>query len=173
MNIIQNAFDAVNDGGEVILQYYKSKKDFIIQISDNGIGMTDEELQKAVDPFYTDGLKHEKRKVGLGLPLLYDACKTTGGRLLIESEENRGTTVTATLGLSHFDRQPMGDIVGVILLLVSGNPNIDFTFTSSKNGNRYVFSTKKVIEVLDGISINAPEVVKMLREMIVSNLEEL
>ena len=37
--------------------------------------MTDEELKKAVDPFYTDGLKHKKRKVGLGLPFMIQAVQ--------------------------------------------------------------------------------------------------
>ncbi len=170
MDIAQNSITASATLIEIAVEEDSGKDLMTIMIKDNGKGMSPEMLMKVTDPYTTS---RTTRKVGLGLPLLYDACKSTGGRLLIESMEGRGTTVTATLGLSHIDRQPLGDIVGVIVLLVSGNPSIDFIFTGSKNANQYVFSTQEVKEVLDGIPINAPEVVKMLREMIASNLEEL
>ena len=46
MNILQNAFDAVNKDGEVILQYQKIKNDLVIQVSDNGIGISSDTTKK-------------------------------------------------------------------------------------------------------------------------------
>jgi hypothetical protein len=141
-----------------------------IEISDNGKGMSPEVLQRVTDPYTTS---RTTRKVGLGLPLLKDACRLSGGSLVVESTEGKGTSVTATLGLSHIDRQPMGDIAGVVILLVSANPDIEFTYSHSVNGNTFVFDTQEVKEALDGLPLNSPEVIKMLREMISLNLDEL
>ena len=141
-----------------------------IEISDDGRGMKPEVLAGVIDPYTTS---RTTRKVGLGLPLLNDACKSTGGRLTIESELGKGTTVVATLGLSHIDRQPLGDIAGVLVLLITANPLIRFIYTHKRNGNAYEIDTLDVIEILDGIPINSPQVGKMLKEMINSNLDEL
>jgi two-component system NtrC family sensor kinase len=65
MNIIQNAFDAVTIKGEVIVQYYKSKSDLIIQISDNGMGMSGELQRKIFDLYFTT----KKEGNGLGLSI--------------------------------------------------------------------------------------------------------
>jgi nitrogen fixation/metabolism regulation signal transduction histidine kinase len=49
------------------------------EVKDNGKGMTKEELQRAVDPFVTDGVKHPHRKIGLGLPFLIQTAEQSGG----------------------------------------------------------------------------------------------
>lgn len=141
-----------------------------IEITDDGRGMKPEVLAGVIDPYTTS---RTTRKVGLGLPLLNDACKITGGRLTIESELGKGTKVMATLGLNHIDRQPLGDIAGVLVLLITANPLIRFIYSHKKNGNVYEIDTLEVNEILDGIPINSPQVGKMLKEMINSNLDEL
>ncbi|MDD2277940.1 MAG: ATP-binding protein [Bacteroidales bacterium] len=141
-----------------------------IEITDDGKGMPPEVLAGVMDPYTTS---RTTRKVGLGLPLLNDACKSTGGKLSIDSELGKGTEVLATLGLTHIDRQPLGDMAGVIVMLITANPLIRFIYTHTKNGNEYKLDTLEVNEVLDGMPINTPQVGKMLKEMISSNLEEL
>lgn len=141
-----------------------------IEIEDNGKGIPAEMLQNVKDPYSTT---RTTRRVGMGLPLLNDACWISGGELEIESREGAGTKVTATLGLNHIDRQPIGDMAGVIVLLVSANPKIEFQYTHIKGENTFSFSTEEVKEVLEGLPLNSPEVVKTLREMIKLNLDEL
>jgi hypothetical protein len=141
-----------------------------ITIEDNGNGMSPEVLNKVIDPYTTS---RTTRKVGMGLPLLNDACQMAGGKLKVDSEKGKGTKVTAILGLNHFDRQPMGDIAGVVVLLVSANPLIDFVYSHTINGNTYLFDTIEVKEVLEDLPINSLQVIKMLREMISVNLDEL
>jgi len=94
-----------------------------IEIKDDGRGMDGEVLQKVLDPFYTT---KTVRRVGLGLPLLKDAADRSGGTFQMESQENSGTTVKATFGLRHLDRQPLGEIINVIIILIISNSNIDF-----------------------------------------------
>ncbi len=93
LNIIQNAFDAVNNGGEVILQYYKSKKDFIIQVSDNGIGISPEQQKKIFDLYFTT----KKDGNGLGLSISQKIISQHNGSISVSSIVNNGTTIKIIL----------------------------------------------------------------------------
>ena len=88
LNIIQNAFDAVNSGGEVIVQYYKAKKDFIIQVSDNGIGISPEQQKKIFDLYFTT----KKDGNGLGLSISQKIISQHSGSISVSSNVNTGTT---------------------------------------------------------------------------------
>ncbi|MDD3891617.1 MAG: ATP-binding protein, partial [Bacteroidales bacterium] len=100
-------------------------------------------------------------------------CRSTSGKLSIESELGIGTKVMATLGLTHIDRQPLGDIAGVVVILIIANPQLRFIYSHSKDDNLFSLDTNEVKEILDGVPIETPEVGKMIKEMISSNLEEL
>lgn len=88
MNILQNAFDAVNKGGEVTLQYYQAKNDFVILITDNGIGITTEQQKKIFDLYYTS----KKDGNGLGLSISQKIISQHNGLISVSSEVNKGTT---------------------------------------------------------------------------------
>ena len=75
-------------------------------ITDDGCGMTKEQVERVTDPFYTS---RTTRKVGLGVPFFKFAAESTGGSFSIESEPGKGTTVTAIFTLNHIDRMPLGD----------------------------------------------------------------
>ena len=93
LNIIQNAFDAVNNGGEVIVQYYKAKKDFIIQVSDNGIGISLEQQKKIFDLYFTT----KKDGNGLGLSISQKIISQHNGSISVSSIINNGTTIKIIL----------------------------------------------------------------------------
>jgi hypothetical protein len=170
LDIVQNSIVANATLIEIKIDEDSAANTLSIEIVDNGKGMPQEVLQAVLDPYTTS---RTTRKVGMGLPLLNDACKMAGGKLVVESEIGKGTLVAANFILNHIDRQPIGDMAGIVVLLVSANPNIDFIYSHSKDGNVYKFDTKEVKEALDGIPLNSPEVRKLLREIILSNLEEL
>ena len=88
MNIIQNAFDAVNSQGEVIVQYFKAKNDLIIQISDNGIGISPEQQKKIFDLYFTT----KKEGNGLGLSISQKIISQHNGSISVSSKINLGTT---------------------------------------------------------------------------------
>ena len=74
--------------------------------------MDEEQLKKAQDPFYTNGVKHPNRKVGLGIPFLIQTATETGGSWNITSKKGKGTEVDCRFDLSNIDTPPVGDIPG-------------------------------------------------------------
>jgi hypothetical protein len=170
LDIVQNSLVAEATKIEVSIELNEEVDLLSIKITDNGKGMDPEMLARVTDPYATS---RTTRRVGMGIPLLKDACQLTGGTLEISSVLNKGTTLKATLGYRHIDRQPLGDMAGVIALLVTANPLVDFIYTHSINGNKFILNTQEVKEVLEGIPLNSPEVFKLLKEMVSLNLDEL
>ena len=141
-----------------------------ITIQDNGKGMTREQVETVIDPFYTT---RTTRKVGLGIPFFRMAAQLTGGDLTIQSEVGAGTTVTATFGLSSIDRMPLGDINGTICALVQCNPDIDWVYTRSRDGREMTMDTREFREILGEVPLNSPEVLQFLRDYLTENTAEL
>ena len=167
MDILQNSTRA--GATEVTLEVLEdaAADTLTIRFIDNGCGMDAETVQKVINPFFTT---RTTRKVGLGLPLLKQNTEQTGGSLDIQSEKGKGTTVTAVFGRSHLDRPPMGDLAGTIVLTASAYPDIRFIFHYNNGETDYVFDTVEVNEALDGISIQEPEVIQYLKELIQENI---
>jgi hypothetical protein len=113
LDIAQNAVEAGSD--EVVVDMDESEDAFRVSVSDDGRGMTAAERARALDPFYTDGTKHPKRKVGLGLPFLVQAVDQAGGRWTIESEKGTGTKVEFSFPAASVDSPPAGDIPSLLL----------------------------------------------------------
>jgi K+-sensing histidine kinase KdpD len=111
-----------------------------IEIKDDGKGMDEQALQKALDPFFTT---RTTRKVGLGLSLFAQASRESDGAVELDSRPGGGTTVRATFHPSHPDCKPMGDIYETMRTLVAGHPEIDFLFEHRKNGAVYRFDTRE------------------------------
>ena len=65
---------------------------------------------------------------------------------------------------------PLGDFGGVVLQLITMNPDVDFFVTAECDGEKGVLDTKEFRAVLDGIPLNAPQVRVFLRDYIQENL---
>ena len=143
---------------------------FSLEIRDNGQGMDAQTMEKALDPFYTT---KKVRRIGLGLPMLKQAANTAQGRFSLQSEVGKGTVVHAEFKHSHIDRQPLGDIAGVITMLILGNPDIDIIYTHRKNGNTYILDTRELREGLGDVPLNNMEVLNLIRDNIREGIEEL
>ena len=141
-----------------------------IVIRDNGRGMTPEQVQTVIDPFYTT---RTTRKVGLGVPFFRMAAQLSGGDLTIQSQVGAGTTVTATFGLTNIDRMPLGDMNGTISTLVQCNPHIDWVYTRRRDGREMVMDTRQFREVLEDMPLDSPEVLGFLRDYLAENTAEL
>lgn len=169
MDILQNSTraKATEITLEVLLDSVQDTLTLIFK--DNGCGMSEETVQKVIDPFYTS---RTTRKVGLGLPLLKQNSEMTGGSMSIQSKEGVGTTVTAVFGLTHLDTPPMGDLAGTIVLTISAYPDIRFIFHYKRDDEvDYVLDTNEVYEILDGVPINDPDVIASLKEMVEENIK--
>jgi hypothetical protein len=141
-----------------------------IDIKDDGQGMDAEVLTKALDPFYTT---KKVRRVGLGLPMLAQAAERTGGKLILKSTPGKGTRLVATFGLSHLDRQPLGDTAGSLVALIAGNPEIHFLYVHEHNDQKYKLNTDDLKKELGDVPINHIEVLKYIREDIKEGLKEI
>jgi len=148
-----------------------TEKDFLsIKIIDDGHGMKQEEVKKILDPFYTT---KTVRRVGLGIPLLADAAQRSGGSLQIKSKTNKGTTVEATFGLSHVDRQPLGDIIGTLLVLIAGNSAVDFLYRHKRDHRQFKMDTRIIRKEIKDIPINHPEILKYIRGVLEEGIDEI
>jgi len=139
-----------------------------IIIEDNGRGMSSEQVQRLSDPFFTT---RTTRKVGMGIPLFRQSAEQSGGGLVVESTVGVGTKVTATFIYDNIDRPPLGDVANSFILMVSANPQLDFLLRYVYNGEEYIFDTIEIKEVLDGMPLNNPSVIKMLTEMVKNNIQ--
>ena len=99
INILLNSIDAINEKKEKIdekedyfikIKNYAFEEHRIIEITDNGIGMTEKELKNIYEVFYTTKAKG----TGLGLPLTKQLIEKNNGNLFVESEKNKFTKFT-------------------------------------------------------------------------------
>ena len=99
LNLINNAFAAVDDGGRIEISIRPSNADSItIQVEDNGCGMSEHELTRVFEPFYTT--KRSRGGTGLGLSITYSLAQELGGSIDVESKPDEGTRFRVTLPLS-------------------------------------------------------------------------
>ncbi len=113
LDIVQNAHEA--GASRIELDFYQTERALSVRVADNGSGMTEEEQMRALDPFYSDGRKHARRRVGLGLPFLVHALEMVEGRWSMQSEKGRGTSVAFAFPLEHIDCPPMGSVVSLFV----------------------------------------------------------
>jgi len=91
LNLIINAFQALGEeGGEITVTTEKRGTDILIEVADNGPGMSDEIKDKIFDPFFTT--KESGAGTGLGLAIALQAAEDHKGRIEVESEESKGTS---------------------------------------------------------------------------------
>lgn len=170
LDITQNSLSAKATLVFIDIEIVTQKDLLRIAIKDNGCGMNKEFLQHVIDPFVTT---RKTRKVGLGIPFFKMAAEMTGGRFDISSEVNVGTEIEAVFVLSSIDRMPLGDMAGTITSLIAANPEADFVFRYSIDGNQFEFDTRQAKKLLDGVSIASPDIIMGISDMIKENINEL
>ena len=161
LDIVENSVAARADTIEIRISEDEKKDLLSIEIIDNGAGMDEETVKKALDPFYTT---RTVRRFGFGLPLLSEAAKAANGHLSIKSKKGEGTKIKADFQYSHIDRQPLGDIGQTIVILIIGNPEIDLLYVHKKNSHTYSLDTKKIRAQLQDIPVNSPDGIRMIKE---------
>ena len=91
INIINNALDAMPDGGTLSFSTWSDENTVFVCISDTGDGMSEETKRNIFDPFYTTKMA---AGTGLGMSLSYGIITRHGGNIEVESEEGKGTKFT-------------------------------------------------------------------------------
>lgn len=98
INLVQNSFKAMENGGELKIDITRSTNgNNIIKVIDNGIGIAPEKLNRIFEPFYSDGKNSQNKGTGLGLSIVKSIVDKFQGHLSVESKENKGTCFTIEL----------------------------------------------------------------------------
>lgn len=176
MDIAQNSISAGASLITVTVEEDLGGDTLSISISDNGRGMTPEQVEHVTDPFFTT---RTTRSVGLGVPLFKMEAEMTGGSFGIQSELGVGTTTWAVFKPSSVDMIPLGDINDTISMLVLCNPDLDFVFqrklvTHQGEQREFALKTTELREALGGdVPLNAPDVTLWIKEYLTENTAEL
>ncbi len=97
-NIFTNSFEATEGEGNIYVFTKKMKDHILIEINDDGEGMKEEHVQKAIEPFFTT--KENSKNTGLGLSIVHGIIGKHTGKIEIESQKNEGTIVRIRLPFS-------------------------------------------------------------------------
>ena len=98
-NLIGNALKFTSQGGTITLRLYDTATDAILEISDTGIGIPEDKLERVFERFYqVDGsMKRRYGGTGLGLALVKEIIQAHKGQVIAQSWPNQGTTFRITL----------------------------------------------------------------------------
>lgn len=168
LDIVQNSISAA--ATLVTVEIIEADGMLTIRIGDNGRGMTDEQLERIRDPFYTT---RTTRRVGMGIPLFRMAAEMAEGSLSINSEVGVGTTVTASFRLDHIDRMPLGDIVGTMETLIQLNPTIDFLYRHTVQDRVFEMDTRSLREVLGDVPLSEPDILEWISGNLTEGIQEI
>jgi signal transduction histidine kinase len=104
--VVKNAREALREKGvgarRIELSLQRQGREAVIEVSDNGVGISPEQLGTIFEPFVTS----KSKAVGLGLPMCREIVVAHGGRLEFRSEPGVGTTVSLLLPLSARPSRP-------------------------------------------------------------------
>jgi signal transduction histidine kinase len=92
VNILMNAAQAMPDGGKILIKTGRGNQYVFISITDSGVGIKEEDLQKIFEPFFTT--KEKEQGTGLGLSLCKRLIEANAGKIEVVSALGKGTTFT-------------------------------------------------------------------------------
>lgn len=96
--LVVNASEAVTDHGEILIRSMNPDEGhYALQVIDNGVGIAPEDLPQIFQPFFS--AKRKSSGIGLGLAIVHGIVQSHKGRIEVESEPGKGTTMTVILPL--------------------------------------------------------------------------
>jgi two-component system, NtrC family, sensor kinase len=99
LNLVNNAFAAMADGGHLTFQGRRLSEDRVqVAVIDDGCGISPDDLKHVFEPFFSTRTKQEG--TGLGLSITYGLAQELGGSIAVESQVGKGTQFTLTVPLN-------------------------------------------------------------------------
>jgi two-component system NtrC family sensor kinase len=111
INLINNAFYAINDGGVITVTAAFCVKEIEIRVADNGKGIEKENLEKVFLPFFTT--KPVGEGTGMGLSVCYGIVRGWGGTITADSEVGHGSVFTISLPVKTEQTETFTDVLEV------------------------------------------------------------
>lgn len=172
LNVLDIAQNSIAAGAKRIrILIREDPQTLKIRIEDDGCGMTQEQVRRVCDPFYTS---RTTRRVGLGIPLFKMAAEMTGGSFRIDSVKGAGTQVNAEFCTGHVDMTPLGDINATIVTLIRCNPDLDFEFRRSVGGEELSLDTALLRgELGEGIPLAHPEIMQWIADYLAEETQRI
>ena len=130
-------------------------------IADNGCGMTEDQLSRLHDPFFTT---RTTRRVGLGVPLLKQGAEQAGGGIAVTSAPGRGTTVAAWYQYDNIDRPPLGDLAATVWTLLIMNDEVLFEYRHRRGAGTFEVGTAALRRQLGTRRFGTPRLAAALRQ---------
>jgi len=97
--LIVNSSEAIHEHGEIVISTSNPDPDHVrVMVADNGSGISQQDLPHVFEPFFST--KRDASGIGLGLPIVHGIIENHKGKIEVDSEAGRGTTVTITFPLS-------------------------------------------------------------------------
>ncbi|MBF0505764.1 MAG: response regulator [Nitrospirae bacterium] len=88
-HVMRNAVEAMPEGGKISIRTGRENDYVALTISDNGKGISPDDLEKIFDPFFST----KEHRFGMGLPLVKQIISEHAGEITVKSEEGKGTEV--------------------------------------------------------------------------------
>lgn len=170
LDIVQNSVRAKATEIEIFINEDIKGNRLEIKIKDNGKGIDKDLIDRIKNPFSTT---RTTRKIGLGIPLLFEACTRCDGDMDIQSDPGVGTTIYAVFKHDHIDRAPMGNVVNTITMLILSSPEIRYIFTYCVDGSEFTMDTTEIKEILQGVPINDLSIIKWIETYLEENINTL
>jgi two-component system, cell cycle sensor histidine kinase DivJ len=124
LNLVSNAVKFTERGGTVTVCAAVEGSRLMLRVSDNGVGITADDLKRIGDPFFQAGKTYQRRHegTGLGLSIVKSLVGLHTGEMTVQSRIDEGTTVTVALPLTFtpFAEQPSTNIATLTPALRSG-----------------------------------------------------
>jgi hypothetical protein len=135
LDIVENAVAAGATRVLIAVNENAGRDLLSFRVTDNGRGMSREEKERALDPFFTT----KRKRTGLGLPLLAQAAEVCGGMVVLESVPQKGTRITARFRFRHIDRPPLTKMAETMMMLFFGHAEVEFHYRHTRNGLRFSY----------------------------------
>lgn len=171
MNLYSNASDAMPGGGRLMVKAFRKDNSVVLVVSDTGIGMDEETLDKIFDPFFT--LKEVGKGTGLGLSTVHGIIKEHKGTISVSSHPGKGATFRMTLPYVRpeavEDMEAGREIIlgrgQKVMIIDDERPALDALAAIINKLGYQAIPMEKPIDALDTYQEIAPDVVLMDRGM--------
>ncbi len=164
LEAVQNSVEA--NASEISVSIKEENGMLFLGVKDNGRGMDESVLAKALDPFHTEAGKHPSRNVGLGLPFLVQQVGDAGGKVNITSKLGVGTSIECSYDMTNIDTPPLGDVPSTVVSAMSFIGEYELIFSRNTVSGEYRVAKSELCEALEEIS--SASSIKLARQYVES-----
>jgi len=163
-NLVFNAVEAMPRGGRLTFHSFPDRDHVVLEVTDTGVGMTEEARQRIFEPFFTT----KENGQGLGMSIIYGIVSRHGGEITVDSEVGSGSTIRVRLPRASATAQSSASITppattarrtGRILLVDDDPMVLDFLREALGLGGHHVTTAGGGSEALSRVTAGSFDLV--------------